>query len=231
MKLSTALGISMAAHAVLAAAIVGIIKWNPGPKVVAQLDLSSVELSFADTDTVEAPALPIPEVAPVAPEPPPPEVPPPEQEMTTLPDQPPDFDAIRLPEPTEEPPPMDIPPKVPEAEPQTETAPEPVAQAPVPEPPAPRQARVDAPPQPKRTIRPDYPKGSRQRGEEGDVTLLIEVGRDGLVKSAEVVGSCGFKELEEAAVKAVRKARFNPARKGSDSVASTVQLTISFHLK
>ena len=75
---------------------------------------------------------------------------------------------------------MDLPPKEetrPEPEPQTEAAP----QAPQPPAPAPKQAKIDAPPAPKRTIKPDYPRGSRQRGEEGEVTLAIEVGADGLV--------------------------------------------------
>ena len=62
MRFGTALGLSIAAHAILAAGIVGIVKWNPGPKVIAQLDLSSVELSFAEEEREEAPAVPMPEV-------------------------------------------------------------------------------------------------------------------------------------------------------------------------
>ena len=229
MRFGTALGLSIAAHAILAAGIVGIVKWNPGPKVIAQLDLSSVELSFAEEEREEAPAVPMPEVAPVQAEPLPTEAEPPPPEAPTLPDLPPDFDAMKLPEPTEEPPLMDLPPKEetrPEPKPQTEAAP----QAPQPPAPAPKQAKIDAPPAPKRTIKPDYPRGSRQRGEEGEVTLAIEVGADGLVKSASVVSSCGFPDLEEAALKAVRKARFTPARSGSKAVASTARLTIAFKL-
>ena len=60
MRFGTALGLSIAAHAILAAGIVGIVKWNPGPKVIAQLDLSSVELSFAEEEREEAPAVPMP---------------------------------------------------------------------------------------------------------------------------------------------------------------------------
>ena len=208
MRFGTALGLSIAAHAILAAGIVGIVKWNPGPKVIAQLDLSSVELSFAEEEREEAPAVPMPEVAPVQAEPLPTEAEPPPPDAPPLPDLPPKEEAR------------------PEPEPQTEAAP----QAPQPPAPAPKQAKIDAPPAPKRTIKPDYPRGSRQRGEEGEVTLAIEVGADGLVKSASVVSSCGFPDLEEAALKAVRKARFTPARSGSKAVASTARLTIAFKL-
>lgn len=244
MRFSTALGLSVAAHAVLAAAIVGIIKWNPGPKVIAQLDLTSVELSFAEEESVEAPAVPMPDIAPVQPEPQPQVDPPPLPEWSALPDQPPDIEAMKLPDPVEDPPLLDLPPtKDPEPQPNptpnksaeasamAEHPTTPNAQPPVPPAPAPKQARIDAPPAPKRTIRPEYPRGSRQRGEEGDVTLSIEVGSDGLVKSASVISSCGFQELEEAALKAVRKARFTPARSGSKPVSSTARLTLSFKLK
>ena len=96
---------------------------------------------------------------------------------------------------------------------------------------APRQARVDAPPQPKRAIRPDYPRGARQRGEQGDVGLEVDVSEAGAVDDVRVVASSGFAELDAAAVAAVHKARFVPGRSGSKTVASSVGLTLSFRLK
>ena len=62
-----------------------------------------------------------------------------------------------------------------------------------------------APPKPMRTIRPDYPRSARQRGEQGNVVLEIEIGVDGVCVAARVAVSCGFAELDAAAVKAARE--------------------------
>ena len=96
--------------------------------------------------------------------------------------------------------------------------------------PAPKQARVDAPPRPLKTIRPDYPEGARQRNEEGDVTLELAISAKGRVDSVTVVKSCGFAELDAAAVRAAQRARFTPAKSRSMAVAATARLTISFKL-
>ena len=94
------------------------------------------------------------------------------------------------------------------------------------------QARVEVPPRLKRAIwLPAYPRGSRQRGEEGVVTLEVRVGVSGEVEEAEVVGSSGFAALDEAALKAVRKATFEPARTGERPIASTVRLPLRFRLR
>ena len=104
---------------------------------------------------------------------------------------------------------------------------------PPPRPPAvaPRQARVDAPPSPRKSIKPDYPKGARQRGEQGDVTLELHVTASGTVGDVTVVSASGYPELDEAAVRAVRAARFTPAKRGRQSVASMARITLTFRLK
>jgi protein TonB len=96
---------------------------------------------------------------------------------------------------------------------------------------APKQARIDAPPKPLRTIKPDYPKGARQRGEEGDVVLELHVTAQGTVDEVKIVRSSGFGELDSAALRAARTARFTPAKRGRDAVASTARLTLTFTLK
>ena len=96
---------------------------------------------------------------------------------------------------------------------------------------APRQARLDAPPKPKRNIKPDYPKEARQRGEQGDVVVEIRVNAEGTVDAVTVAASSGFPELDEAAVRAARAAKFSPARSGRDPVASTARLKLQFKLK
>ncbi len=95
----------------------------------------------------------------------------------------------------------------------------------------PKQARVDAPPRPTRTIKPEYPLGSRRRGEEGGVVLEIAVDARGGVEHVEVVQSSGFAELDAAALRAARAARFTPARQDGRAVAARARLTLDFKLK
>ena len=118
------------------------------------------------------------------------------------------------------------PSRVPEPEPQNPSPPSPPAPAV-----APKQARVEAPPRLLKTIRPDYPKGPRQRGEEGDVGLEFSITPRGTVDSVTVYSSSGYAELDAAAVRAAKKARFSPAMEGRRAVSATARLVVSFRLK
>ncbi len=213
-------------HVLLAAAIVWYVECAPGPTVMAELDLSSVELSFSDEKTESetvAPALPAAarhEVAAPKQE----ECP---SEFRREKPLPPEPGAYKFPEPKEEVRPIET-----EKDLRRETLDEePEASDAKPQVAAPAQARVDAPPRPKRAIKPEYPKGARQRGEQGNVVLEIEIGADGVCVAARVAVSCGFAELDAAAVKAALAARFVPAKAGERSVASAARLTLSFRLK
>ena len=220
-----AVALALLVHALLAAAIVLYVEYAPEPTVSAELDLSSVELSFAEEKAETAQVAPAFSSAPrhEARPPKPPERPPEIRPARRLQPEP---AAYRFPEPKEERPrPIattrdirrsDVESEVPEARLQASSL---------------AQARVDAPPKPKRAIKPEYPKGARQRGEQGDVVLEIEVGADGSCAAADVVASSGFAELDAAAVAAVRKARFVPGRSGSAAVSSSVGLKLSFRLK
>lgn len=226
MKFRTALGVSVALHALLGAGIAVCIALAPKPDVVATLDLSSVDISFSEEDDSSAAAVP-PRPEPPPEPPPPPTVPPPPSELSPAPiPLPPDPTAIPVPEPSPEPPKMDAPPRQDRRPERPAAEPQPVAP-----PPAPRQAKVDAPPKPRRNIRPDYPKGARIRGEQGDVVLEIAVGASGAVERAEVVVSSGYPELDEAAAKAAKAAKFEPAKSGGRAVASVARLTLNFRLK
>lgn len=230
MRFGVAILLSVLFHATLAAALALYVEYAPAPDVRAQLDLTSVELSFAETEDetaavqparASAPDGPVPDVPPPEPERPPEIAPPPEL--------PPEPDAPKLPEPQPARPPLETP-KV--APPKEEPPPRPPVLASAPAPAvAPRQARVDAPPRPRKSIRPDYPKGSRLRGEQGDVLLEIGVAAQGTVSHVAVVASSGFPELDESAVKAARAARFHPARAGGQAISSTVRLTLKFRLR
>ena len=244
MKFATAMGVSALFHAALAVGLCAYLAHAPAGVVEAELDLSSVELSFAEEEDVALPEVPAPPPAPDTPQPPEPPLRPPDPVTREDPlPLPPDLEAMKLPEPVPEPPPpMDLPEPPPEetraealAEetPPKEVAPREPEPQPAPSAPqaAPRQARVDAPPALKKTIRPDYPRGARMRGEEGDVQLEIAVDARGGVTSVAVVSACPYPELNDAAVKAARKARFMPARQGRRAVPCTARITLTFRLR
>ena len=200
----------------IAVGIVAYMKYAPGPTAVATLDLSSVDLSFAEDEDETAavsPTMPaMPEVEPPKPR----EEKPPEAERAEDP-LPPDPAAPKLAEPEPEREQMETPNIPPPAPPAPAVAP--------------KQAKIDAPPKPHKTIKPDYPKGARQRGEQGEVILEIRVNAAGIVDRVDIVSSCGFPELDEAAVRAARTARFTPAKSGGSPVASTARLKLDFKLK
>ena len=210
-----AIGGALAVHAFLAAAIVLYIDYAPGPTVTAELDLSSVELSFSD-EKLENPTT-VATLPPAArhevPAPKPIELPPEVRPEKALPPDPSDY-------------------KFPEPKVETKIQPPQPTQTPRPSQPSSlSQARVDAPPRPRRAIRPEYPKGARLRGEQGNVILEIEIGADRVCVAAKVAVSCGFAELDAAAVKAALAARFVPAKAGNSPVSSVARLTLSFRLK
>lgn len=217
-NLALAIGGALAVHAFLAAAIVLYIDYAPGPTVTAELDLSSVELSFSD-EKLENPTT-VATLPPAArhevPAPKPIELPPEVRPEKALPPDPSDY---KFPEPKVE---TKIQPSQPSQTPQPSQPSQPSSLS---------QARVDAPPRSRRAIRPEYPKGARQRGEQGNVILEIEIGADGVCVAAKVAVSCGFAELDAAAVKAALAARFVPAKAGNSPVSSVARLTLSFRLK
>lgn len=57
-------------------------------------------------------------------------------------------------------------------------------------------------------LRPYYPFGSRLRGEEGVVTVNVEVNFRGQAENVKITKSSGYPALDREAVNAVRKARF-----------------------
>ena len=63
------------------------------------------------------------------------------------------------------------------------------------------------------------------------MTLELSVDAHGVVIGVKVVASCGFAELEQAALAAARRALFRPARRGSESVPSIARLTLTFKLR
>jgi len=107
-------------------------------------------------------------------------------------------------------------------------APTPVETPPAPPPPV-VAARFDA--DYLHNPKPVYPSMSRRLGEEGTVRLRVKVGADGTALTVETERSSGFDRLDAAALDAVRRWRFVPARRGDVAIEAWVAVPIVFKLE
>lgn len=180
------------------------------------------------------PPAPTPRPLPVVPPPPAPRKPPPPPRPEPARPQP---APLPLPvaapaAPVAEPPPA---PVVVTAPPAPEP-PQPAAAQPPPAPasPPPAPAMVEAPRFNAAYLNnppPSYPPAARRRGIEGKVIVRAEIQADGTCSRAELKQGSGHGLLDQAALDAVRKWRFIPARKGSQAVAAWVDVPITFKLE
>jgi periplasmic protein TonB len=144
---------------------------------------------------------------------------------------------IDAPQPTtERPPPM---PKVDLSQPEIEVpVPETPIEVPVEEPPpvattdvAPQEPTVaDAQLAVQNRVEPVYPPASRRAGEEGTVTVRVLVDANGRPGQVQLQSSSGHSRLDEAAVAAIRKWRFAPARRGAQAVPAWTTVKVTFQL-
>ncbi len=77
---------------------------------------------------------------------------------------------------------------------------------------------------------PDYPRDAQRRGQSGRVLLRVDVAADGSATNVDFVQRSGTPELDRAAMNAVRKWRFSPARRDGRAVPSSVNVPIDFVL-
>jgi protein TonB len=77
---------------------------------------------------------------------------------------------------------------------------------------------------------PRYPEQARRRGREGTVQVEADVDERGIPAAVRVLRSSGYGILDDAAVKAVGKWRFRPARIAGKSVSGRVVVPIEFRL-
>uniref|UniRef100_UPI0022EAD430 energy transducer TonB n=1 Tax=Falsiroseomonas oryzae TaxID=2766473 RepID=UPI0022EAD430 len=77
---------------------------------------------------------------------------------------------------------------------------------------------------------PEYPPASRIRGEQGRVVLRVQVDPGGQALDATVLASSGHAALDEAAERAVRRWRFEPAQENGRPVFSSTTVAITFRL-
>jgi protein TonB len=79
-------------------------------------------------------------------------------------------------------------------------------------------------------VRPTYPAAPRRLGIQGTTMLRVYVLADGRIGDVLVERSAGHPDLDQAATDAVRRWRFEPARRGDDAVAMWVLLPVEFRL-
>lgn len=80
-------------------------------------------------------------------------------------------------------------------------------------------------------VKPDYPTSARRLGIEGTALLGVRVETDGRVGDVVLKQSAGHPDLDRAAAEAVRRWRFEPARRGRDAVSMWVEVPVEFRLR
>jgi protein TonB len=78
---------------------------------------------------------------------------------------------------------------------------------------------------------PTYPAGAARLAEEGAVTLLIHVSREGLPSSIDIQETSGYPDLDQAASDAVSSWHFLPAVKDGKPISFDMPLRIVFQLE
>lgn len=146
------------------------------------------------------------------------------------------------PRPRIEPPPRPAPPKA-RAEPQMIAA-QTQAQAPIAAP-APEPLPAEPPPPAEAPLavvppdflaayldnpRPVYPANAKRLRQTGRVLLRVLVNVEGRPDRVEVETGSGYDMLDRAALDAVRRWKFVPARQGDQAIAATVLVPIQFEL-
>lgn len=77
---------------------------------------------------------------------------------------------------------------------------------------------------------PTYPSMSRRLGEQGRVVLDVYILANGQVGELRVKQSSGFKRLDDAAMQAVKKWQYVPARRGNEAIPFWYIQALSFSL-
>ena len=174
-------------------------------------------------DLIAPPAPPVP----VQPPPPPPPKP-----VTKLPPPPaPLITAAPTPVPAAfvAPPPPEVPPLPAEPVPTV-----PVVMAAPPAPPAPAPPPKLIPASAVQYLEPpalEYPRTSRRLGEAGRVLLRVYIDEAGLPRQVLLAQSSGFARLDEAAIAAMKKARFKPYTENGQALAGWAPAPIDFELE
>jgi protein TonB len=94
--------------------------------------------------------------------------------------------------------------------------------------PAPPAVPADRAARPLARTAPEYPGAALRAGVEGTVVLRVQVGADGRPTDVQVAERSGSRDLDRAAERAVMGWTFEPAIRGGEAVASTVEIPVDF---
>ena len=105
--------------------------------------------------------------------------------------------------------------------------------APPPPPEGPRVKFIpyDDPPQPLSDIRPVYPEIAQEAGIEGTVVVQVFIDKKGRVQATVILKGIPNTGLDEAAISAIRKTRFRPAKQRERPVGVWISIPVNFRLK
>jgi periplasmic protein TonB len=78
---------------------------------------------------------------------------------------------------------------------------------------------------------PEYPANARARGMQGTAYVYVQVGVDGKPNNVEIWDTSRDRELDEAALRAVRQWRFIPATLNGVAMSTSIIIPIEFRLK
>jgi len=115
----------------------------------------------------------------------------------------------------------------------------PAAPQPLPEAPAAAPANPAAPPVaaapsdrpvplPGQSPPPSYPPAALRRGESGTVVVRVDVDAGGMPLDARIIQRSGSRDLDRAALEAVRGWRFQPAQSNGQPMAGSLEIPIDF---
>jgi len=77
---------------------------------------------------------------------------------------------------------------------------------------------------------PAYPMQARRMGEQGKVLLKVLVSQDGKAEAVKVDTSSGHQKLDQAAIDAVKKWSFVPAKRSNQPISAYVLVPVNFTL-
>ena len=80
-------------------------------------------------------------------------------------------------------------------------------------------------------VRPSYPASAKRLEVQGTTLLRVHVLENGRVGDVSVDQSAGHPDLDRAATEAVRRWRFEPARRGNEAIAMWVRIPVEFRLR
>ncbi|QLF92682.1 energy transducer TonB [Pseudomonas sp. ABC1] len=166
------------------------------------------------------------------------EPPPPEPVIEPPPPPPPVVEELAVKPPPKKPVPKPVPKPAPKPVPKPEPTPAPPAPpAPTPAPPAPPAPPALAPVTPPsanagylKNPAPEYPSLAQRRGWEGTVLLRVHVLANGRPSDIQVQQSSGRSVLDDAAVRAVKRWSFVPAKRGDVAQDGWVTVPLDFRL-